>query len=165
MQSFLLLFAGALSGPIFDRGYFQSLLRIGSSLITLGMLMTSFCSKYWQVMLAQGMCVGLGAACVYIPCMAIIAQYFDRKKALATGLATSGGSFGIFNPFIYPAAVANTEYYFRRRNISSTISKLGAENWIPVDSTNHLPYRFSYTVYFSFDDEIEGPAHRKEKVV
>jgi hypothetical protein len=68
---------------------------MGAFMISLGMLTTSFCTQYWQVMLAQGVCVGLGAACVYIPCMAVIPQYFDSKKALATGLATSGGSLGI----------------------------------------------------------------------
>lgn len=45
-------------------------------------------------MLAQAVCVGIGAGCLYVPSLAIIPQWFRRRKALALGLVTSGSSFG-----------------------------------------------------------------------
>jgi MFS family permease len=45
-------------------------------------------------LLAQAICIGLGAGCLSIPAVAILPQYFTTKKALATGLATSGSSLG-----------------------------------------------------------------------
>lgn len=94
VQSFLLLFVGVVSGPLYDKGQLRSLLLSGSFLVVLGLMMTSLCTQYWQFMLAQGICVGLGAGLLYIPSMAIIPQYFTHRKALALGLVVSGSSCG-----------------------------------------------------------------------
>ena len=59
-----------------------------------GMMMTSIATEYWQIMLAQGISVGLGSGCMFVPSVAIIAQYFSTNKALATGIAATGSSFG-----------------------------------------------------------------------
>lgn len=64
--------------------------------------MTSLSSEYWQVILAQAICVGLGNGCLYIPSVAILPQYFTTKKALATGLAASGSSLGgVIYPIVF----------------------------------------------------------------
>ncbi|KAI1374020.1 putative MFS monocarboxylate transporter [Hypoxylon crocopeplum] len=93
-QSFMLLAVGVVSGPLYDAGHLRLLLCSGLVLVTLGMMMTSICVEYWQVMLAQAICVGVGTGCLYIPSVAIIPQYFSRRKALAMGIVTSGSSFG-----------------------------------------------------------------------
>lgn len=56
--------------------------------------MTSLCTQYWAVMLAQGICVGLGSGCLFVPSVAILPQYFTTKKAFANGIAASGSSLG-----------------------------------------------------------------------
>ncbi|KAI2465007.1 major facilitator superfamily domain-containing protein [Annulohypoxylon bovei var. microspora] len=94
LQSFLLLAVGVVSGPLYDAGYLRLLLCFGLVLVTLGMMMTSLCTEYWQIMLAQAVCVGIGTGCLYIPSVAIIPQYFSKRKALAMGIVTSGSSFG-----------------------------------------------------------------------
>ncbi|KAI1208463.1 putative MFS monocarboxylate transporter [Annulohypoxylon truncatum] len=99
LQSFLLLAVGVVSGPLYDAGHLRLLLCAGLLLVTLGMMMTSLCTEYWQVMLAQAVCVGVGTGCLYIPSVAIIPQYFTKRKALAMGIVTSGSSFG---GVIYP---------------------------------------------------------------
>jgi hypothetical protein len=48
-QGFLLLMVGAFTGPIFDMGYFRSLLIAGSFMVVFGMMMTSIATKYWEV--------------------------------------------------------------------------------------------------------------------
>ncbi|KAI5862042.1 putative MFS monocarboxylate transporter [Durotheca rogersii] len=94
IQSFLLLAVGVISGPLYDGGRLHLLLTAGLVLITVGMMMTSICKEYWQIVLAQSICVGVGTGCLYIPSVAIIPEYFSRRKALAMGIVTSGSSFG-----------------------------------------------------------------------
>lgn len=85
---------GFITGPLFDIGYAYHLLYVGSFLVVFGMFMTSLCSQFWQVMLAQGICIGLGSGCLFIPSVGIVSTYFSTRKALATGLAVSGSSIG-----------------------------------------------------------------------
>ena len=85
---------GAVTGPLYDAGYFYYLVGTGSFLVVFGLMMTSLCTEYWQVMLAQAICTGLGCGCIFVPCVAIIPQYFSTRKALALGVAASGSSLG-----------------------------------------------------------------------
>ncbi len=101
LQVFLLVVIGVITGPIFDRGYLHPLLYVGTFLTVFGLMMTSICTKYWQLILAQGLCVGLGSGCLFVPSIAIVATYFNKKRALATGLGVSGSSIG---GIIYPIA-------------------------------------------------------------
>lgn len=94
IQAFLLLVIGVATGPIYDSGYFQALVWIGSFFVVFGIMMTSLCTQYWEFMLAQGICVGLGSGFLFIPSVAILPQYFSTKKAFALGIAASGSSLG-----------------------------------------------------------------------
>ncbi|KAF4552276.1 Aspyridones efflux protein apdF [Elsinoe fawcettii] len=102
VQSFLLGFVGPLMGPIYDAGYFRILIGVGSFLVVFGHMMLSLCTQFWQVFLAQALCVGLGAGCLFVPSVAILGTYFSKHLALATGLSAAGSSFG---GTIYPIAI------------------------------------------------------------
>lgn len=94
IQGFLLFLIGILTGPIFDRGYFRQLIFTGTFLVVFGMMMTSLGKSYYQIFLAQGVVVGLGAGCLFVPSVAIVATYFTSKRALMTGITAAGGSIG-----------------------------------------------------------------------
>lgn len=94
IQGFLLLNVGVLAGPMFDMGFFRSLLSAGSFMVVFGMLMTSFATRYYQVFLAQGFCVGIGGGFLFIPSVAVVATYFNKRRSFAIGLAASGSSVG-----------------------------------------------------------------------
>ena len=94
IQGFILAIAGSITGPIYDRDYFRYLIFTGTFLVTLGTRITSLCSSYYQLVLAQGVCVGLGAACFWVPSVAILATYFDSKRNLMTAIAVAGSSIG-----------------------------------------------------------------------
>lgn len=94
VQGFLLMISGTLAGPLFDLGYNRHLLVVGTILSVLGMMMTSICKQYWQVMLAQAVCVGVGNGCMFVPCVAITTTYFSKKRALTIGIGASGSSLG-----------------------------------------------------------------------
>lgn len=98
IQAFLLLFAGILCGRALDAGYFYPIAILGGFLEVFGMMMTSLAKSYWQVFLAQAVCVGLGCGCLFTPSIAIIGTYFSTKRGLATGIAASGSSVGASPP-------------------------------------------------------------------
>ena len=66
-QAFLLLIIGVITGPLYDAGWFTELLFTGSSLVVFGFMMTSLCTQYYQVVLAQAICIGLGTGCLLDP--------------------------------------------------------------------------------------------------
>ncbi|THY81135.1 MFS general substrate transporter [Aureobasidium pullulans] len=91
IQAYLMLFTGALTGPLFDAGHFRILLIVGSSLIVLGMTTTSVSTKLWQIMLSQAFAVGIGQGCLFSPSLAVLSTYFSEKRFfIAMGLAAAG---------------------------------------------------------------------------
>ncbi|KAJ5157024.1 MFS-type transporter dbaD [Penicillium canariense] len=94
LQSFLLMMIGVITGPLFDAGYFRGLICFANFMLPFGLMMTSISTKYWHLILAQGICVGLAAGCLFVPSVALLPQYFRRKRGLANGLAASGSSIG-----------------------------------------------------------------------
>ena len=89
-----MIISGVLIGPLYDRGYLRTIIAFGSVFNVFGMVVIGFCSRYWQVILAQGVLVGLGSGCLFLPSIAILPQYFEKKRGLATGIGSSGSAFG-----------------------------------------------------------------------
>lgn len=94
IQAFSLMMVGSVTGPIYDAGFVRHLLLGGSFLVVFGQMMLSLCTEYWQVLLAQGFCIGIGTGCLFVPGVAILSTYFSTKIATATGLAAAGSSLG-----------------------------------------------------------------------
>lgn len=99
IEAFLLLLVGVFAGPIYDRGHLRALLLIGSFMVVFGHMMLSLCHTYWQVLLAQGFVIGIGTGCLFVPCVAIVPQYFSTKLGMALGIAASGSALG---GIVYP---------------------------------------------------------------
>ena len=59
------------------------------------MFMTSLCTRYWQLILAQGLCVGLGSGLLGLLSIVVIPLYFSSKRMLAIGIAATGSSLGM----------------------------------------------------------------------
>lgn len=102
LQSFLLVFTGLFTGPVYDMGYRQTLLVTGGFLTVFGMMMLSLCTKYYQILLTQGVCLGLGTGIVYVPSLAIVAASFSTRRPVAIALANSGISVGEHLPALSP---------------------------------------------------------------
>ncbi|DAA75554.1 TPA_exp: Uncharacterized protein A8136_1628 [Trichophyton benhamiae CBS 112371] len=79
---------------IFDNYGPKLLLLIGTVLQVLGLMMTSISNEYYQFILAQGICGSLGASLTFYSSIASTATWFDKRRALAFGLVSSGSSFG-----------------------------------------------------------------------
>jgi len=99
IQCFLLQLTGLVAGPVYDRGYLRLLLVTGSFMVVFGLIMLSLSTQYWQALLAQGFCVGVGAGLLFVPTVSLIPTWFSTHVGLAVGIASSGSSFG---GVIYP---------------------------------------------------------------
>lgn len=94
IQACLLLLGSVVAGPLYDSGYLRTLVIMGSVLVVFGMMMTSLCTEFWQLILAQGLIVGLGNGCLFVPSIALLPTYFTSQRAFAMGIAASGSSIG-----------------------------------------------------------------------
>ncbi|KAK2045098.1 major facilitator superfamily transporter [Colletotrichum somersetense] len=101
-EVFLLFFISTFSGRLTDAGYFRPLFVSGFILVSLGMLTTSFCTRYWQFFLAQGICLGVGNGLLFCPALSTASTYFDKRRGLALGFVSIGSSSG---GLIYPTMV------------------------------------------------------------
>ncbi|KAK4189131.1 major facilitator superfamily domain-containing protein [Podospora australis] len=102
LQAFLMLFVCVLCGRLLDAGYFYLDITIGIFLSVFGMMMTSLATSYYQILLAQGIAVGIGAGMAFIPSIQIVGTYFSTRRSTAMGLAATGSSIG---GIVYPIAL------------------------------------------------------------
>lgn len=94
VQIFLSLSLGVLTGRLLDAGYFYPTYVVGATIQVLGIFLMSISTKYWQLMLTQGILTGLGNGIFFTPTLAMITTYFDKRKGIAVGLVTTGNSMG-----------------------------------------------------------------------
>ncbi|KAF3039055.1 hypothetical protein E8E12_009110 [Didymella heteroderae] len=80
------------AGILLDRGYLKSLIATGTILEVVGLILTSFFKNYWAILFAQGVCMGVGSGLLAIVPVVILAMFFEKKRMLATGLASTGAS-------------------------------------------------------------------------
>ncbi|KAJ5129486.1 uncharacterized protein N7515_005525 [Penicillium bovifimosum] len=94
VQATLIPLIGIAAGPLVDVGYLRPLILVGSFLTVFGMMMTSLATSYYQVLLAQGFCVGMGGGISYIPALVVISTHFTTKRPIAIGCASIGSCVG-----------------------------------------------------------------------
>jgi MFS family permease len=66
----------------------------GCVLLSGGFIAASFARSIGELYVTQGVMVGLGVGFAYIPCIAIISQWFEKKRSLANGISAAGSGIG-----------------------------------------------------------------------
>ncbi len=99
VQVFLTFMLGSFSGRLLDAGLFLPTFLVGVVFQLLGMFLMSISTQYWHLMLSQGVLTGIGCGIFFTPALALIATYFEKRRAIAIGIATTGNSAG---GMIYP---------------------------------------------------------------
>ncbi|KAL6856398.1 major facilitator superfamily domain-containing protein [Trichoderma novae-zelandiae] len=94
VSMFTIFFAGPFVGQLFDHFGPRILLLLGATVHVFGIMMASISSEYYQFLLSQSICSPIGAAMILYPSFSCITTWFQRKRALAMGIATSGSSLG-----------------------------------------------------------------------
>ncbi|GJE91214.1 MFS general substrate transporter [Phanerochaete sordida] len=94
LQYSLLFLPGAVTGYVFDRGYFQSSLVCSSIVYVTSSFLIAECRRYWQFLLCQGLALGVSTGWIVVPCTAVIAQWFRARRPIALSVVSSGSSVG-----------------------------------------------------------------------
>ncbi|KAH8120850.1 hypothetical protein FP744_10001368 [Trichoderma asperellum] len=94
LQIFLIYFVGTFSGRVLDAGYLRTTLAVGCSLQIIGIFTTASATAYWQILLSQGICVGLGDGLIFCPMISLISTYYAKNRALAVSFAAAGAATG-----------------------------------------------------------------------
>ncbi|KAF6831975.1 MFS monocarboxylate transporter [Colletotrichum musicola] len=102
IQIFIAFSLCALSGRLADAGYSRHAVLAGSLLATFGTFMTSLTERYWEILLAQGICTGIGLGLMFMPTVSVISSYFKRRRAVALTISAAGTGTG---GTMFPATV------------------------------------------------------------
>jgi MFS family permease len=99
MQMFFHFFVGMFSGRALDAGFFHWVIIPGVLIASLGIMMTSLCTQYWQIFLAQGVLNGIGCGLQFSPAMSLVTTYFSKNRSMAVAIVASGSATG---GLVYP---------------------------------------------------------------
>lgn len=67
---------------------------IGVCSISAGFIAASFATKTWQLYISQGVMIGIGIGFLFIPSLAILPQWFLKRRSLANGITGAGSGVG-----------------------------------------------------------------------
>ena len=67
---------------------------IGTVVLSGGFISASFATSIVHLYITQGAMVGLGVGFIYIPSVAVLAQWFHRRRSLANGISAAGSGIG-----------------------------------------------------------------------
>jgi MFS family permease len=100
---------GSLTGHLSDRLGPRIVVSAGALLMGAGLVSTAFIPQMWVGYLTYGIGVGLGAACAYVPTLAVVGGWFARRRNTALGIAAAGTGCGML--IMPPLAATLIEHY------------------------------------------------------
>jgi MFS family permease len=114
-------------------------MSIGILFQTAGFVAASFATKIWHLYLTQGMLVGLGLGFTWIPSIAILPQWFRRRRSLANGITSAGsGIGGLMFSLATRAAISHISLAWALRIIGILSGFMNILATIAVRSRNHV---------------------------
>ena len=84
------------SGRLTDRWGPRAVIATGGFFLGAGWFAMSTTSAIWHPYVFYGVVAAIGMSTANVPCTATVARWFVRRRGLATGLTSAGGSFGAF---------------------------------------------------------------------
>jgi MFS family permease len=94
VQLWVFFISGGVVGRLFDAYGPTLLLASGTVILTFSLMMTSLATKYYELILAQGVVFGIGFGLLFFPSMSATATHFMKYRATALGVAVAGSSVG-----------------------------------------------------------------------
>lgn len=112
---------------------------IGAFIQATGFITASFTTRVWQLYLTQGVLVGLGIGFTYIPSIAILSQWFSRRRSLANGISAAGsGIGGLLFSFMVRAAISNMSLAWSLRITGLVSGFMNILATVAIRSRNHI---------------------------
>ena len=87
-------FFGPIASALCDRFGCRIVSFAGALLSVLGLFLTSFIQEVHKMYVTYGLVWGVGSSFSFVSSIVVLGQYFDRRLALANGIATSGSGVG-----------------------------------------------------------------------
>lgn len=94
VQTALIFYGGTLTGKLFDSGYFYALEFTGIAVTIVCFILIGECTEYYQLLLSQGIGLGLGMGILFGPVLACMGTYFKKNRTLAMAIAPCGAGMG-----------------------------------------------------------------------
>ncbi|KAI1339841.1 major facilitator superfamily domain-containing protein [Xylariaceae sp. FL0016] len=140
LQVFVLAGSNALMGRLYDN-YGPRWLLIGGTLFyTFGLMMVSLSTKYYQLILAQGIVCGLGGSAVFNCSTNSVLTWFFKRRATALGITVSGSSLGgVILPIMMNHLIARIGFPWTMRVLGFMVLALCGITCVTVKS--RLPPR------------------------
>ncbi|HEX3177212.1 MAG TPA: MFS transporter [Methylomirabilota bacterium] len=84
------------AGRLTDRWGPRTVITAGGIFIAVALCGMASVTRLWQPYVLYGVVAALGMGTAYVPCNSTVVKWFARRRGLAVGLASSGGSVGTF---------------------------------------------------------------------
>ncbi|KAI1826629.1 monocarboxylate permease-like protein [Xylaria intraflava] len=94
VQTFLVTGSNLPMGRLFDSHGTTWILPIGTIFYSFGLMVLSLSTKYYQIILSQGIVCGIGAAAVFNCASNATLTWFFKRRAAALGIVYAGSSLG-----------------------------------------------------------------------
>ncbi len=109
ITTFIFFTGGIISGMAVDRFGPKPILIFGGFSMGLGLYLTSLVNSLWVGYITYGLGVGVGVACGYVPMLAVVGAWFERRRAAALGVSVTGVGLGTL--VVAPLAAALINHY------------------------------------------------------
>ncbi|RAL04114.1 MFS general substrate transporter [Aspergillus ibericus CBS 121593] len=119
LEVFLMLGLGPIVGRLSDTVGPRAVVMAGSFLHVFGLMMASISTKYYQVLLAQGICSSIGLSAIAQPALSILPSWFNAKLGTAYGVMSSGaGISGVILPVMVSRLIDKASFGWAMRSIA-----------------------------------------------
>ncbi|KAI0042831.1 MFS general substrate transporter [Auriscalpium vulgare] len=103
-------------------------MMVGSLVVCVtSMLISSFATKVWHLILLQGVVYGTASGCLYLPVIFWLSEWFDVRRSFASAFIFSGGGFGgAAFPIAADYLLQRVGFRWTLRAIALTVGILGS---------------------------------------
>jgi MFS family permease len=106
---------------------------------TSGFITASFARRIWQLYLSQGLLVGFGIGLTWIPSIAVLPQWFQKRRSLANGICSAGsGIGGLMFSFAVRAILSNVSLAWSLRTCGLVSAFMNILATCAIRSRNHI---------------------------
>ena len=94
ISQFMIFFFCSFASILTERYNARTVIMVGGFLMSLGLFASSFAHRLDVLYVTYGVIFGFGTALAYLPTLVMVGEYFEKHRALATGIATCGSNTG-----------------------------------------------------------------------
>jgi MFS family permease len=86
----LTFFVAPFTGEIADHHGPRAVVAFGAVLMGISLILAGRADSFWMLVLTYGVGLGTAAACIYIPAISAVGEWFEKRRDIALGISVSG---------------------------------------------------------------------------